>query len=148
MIFVRGCTVDISDLLSPFSLIFDALPAQDVYGAWPCAIQTSLDSSLVLVPVLWAIASGIVLGTLFQVYPWDYPELTALYSSQNSYWREPALWSTQVIVLCTALVAALALLTGKRFAKYFALGYLAIWLIIANRNNTAFQLITSRNFGG
>jgi hypothetical protein len=96
--------------------------------------------------------SGLLLWELFtegyfRVYPWDYPELTALFSSQNKYWHEPALWSTRFIVLCLAFVTASVFLTGKKFTKYFALGYIAIWLIIANRNNTAFQVVTSRNFG-
>jgi len=93
--------------------------------------------------VLW----GLFTQDYFRVYPWDYPELMALFSSQNNYWHEPTLWSTRALVVCAAIVTASALLTGKAFAKHVALSYLATWLILANRNNTAFQLATSRNFG-
>jgi hypothetical protein len=83
----------------------------------------------------------------FRVYPWDYPELMALFSGQNNYWHESTLWSTRTLMVCAATVTASLLLTGKPFAKYVAIGYLAIWLILGNRNNTAFQLATSRNLG-
>ena len=40
------------------------------------------------------------------IYPWDYPELTVLYSSGNSYWHEPALWGIWLIFLVAAAVTA------------------------------------------
>jgi hypothetical protein len=127
-----------------FSLFF-------LHGLFPEHTQSQSKHRWIRISSLF-LFGGLLLWTLFteryfRIYPWDYPELIALFSSQNSYWHESALWSTRIIVLCTAVVTAVALLTGKKFAQYFAMGYLALWLVLANRNNTAFQLVTSRNLG-
>jgi len=83
----------------------------------------------------------------FRIYPWDYPELTALFSNKNTYWREPALWSTRLPVTLAALVTGAALLTGRAFARYIGIAYLTLCLAVANANNTAFQLVTRNSLG-
>ena len=83
----------------------------------------------------------------FRIYPWDYPELTAMFSNQNSYWREPALWSMRLPVTLAALVTGAALLMGGTSARYVGIAYLALCLAIGNANNTAFQVLTRNSFG-
>jgi len=83
----------------------------------------------------------------FKIYPWDYPELTALYTSENNYWHATALWNFRFIFLLAAGAAGVLCALARTWARYIAIGYLAFWMIVANRQNTAFQRLTTQTLG-
>ncbi len=83
----------------------------------------------------------------FNIYPWDYPELTALYASDNSYWREASLWNFRFVFLLAASAAALFCALPRTWSRYVALVYVAFWMVVANRQNTAFQRVTTQSLG-
>ena len=83
----------------------------------------------------------------FRIYPWDSPELSALYSKANNYWHEPALWSSRLPMLLAASALVFLLATGRAWSSYAAVVYLAVWMATGNRNNTAFQSATKVALG-
>jgi len=83
----------------------------------------------------------------FNIYPWDYPELTALYASDNNYGREPALWDFRFVFLLAATAAAVLYALPKAWTRYVAIVYVAFWMVVANRQNTAFQRVTTQTLG-
>jgi hypothetical protein len=83
----------------------------------------------------------------FRIYPWDSPELSAFYSSANTYWHDPAMssWRLPMLLAAGALVFLLAI--GRWWLSYAAVACLALWMLAGNRNNTAFQADTKRSLG-
>lgn len=133
----------------PFLILFTLRPLFSP-GLWTEASRRIRSHPLVLASVLLlcaAAAWGLFGRRYFSIYPWDYPEVTVLYSSDNSYWHEPALWSSQLILLLAAGVIAACLALPKALARYAAIAYFAFWMVVANRQNTAFQRVTSQTLG-
>jgi hypothetical protein len=134
----------------PFLLLFTLLPLFSP-ALWTEASRRIRSHPLVLASVLLlsaVVAWGVCGRHFFNIYPWDYPELTVLYSKDNSYWHEPALWSIRLIFLPAAGVTAACLALPKAWARYAAIVYLALSIVVANRQNTAFQRVTSQTLGG
>ena len=136
--------------LFPFLLLFTFRPLFSSASPTEAARRT-WHRPLVLASVLLlsaVVAWGVCGRHFFNVYPWDYPELTVLYSKDNNYWHEPALWNFRFIFLLAAGVAGACFVLPKTWGRCVAIGYLALWIVVANRQNTAFQRVTSQTLGG
>ena len=130
-------------LLFTFHLLF--CPALGARATRFCRQRPLALASILL---LGALAVWEVFGRRFlHIYPWDYPDLTVLYVSDNDSWHEPALWSFRFIFIVAAVATAACLALPKTWARYVAIAYLTLWIVVANRQNTAFQRITSQTLG-
>jgi len=133
----------------PFLLLFSIrplFPLASQAGSTPRPRYRPLVAASIL--LLIALAIWTVFGRrFFTIYPWDYPELTVLYSSDNNYWHEPALWNFRFAFLLAAAVTAACLALPKAGMRYVAIAYLALWVVVAGRQNITFQRVTSRTLG-